>query len=100
MPIKPEILCVIPARGGSKSVLKKNLRLVGDKPLVAHTIDLAISIPEFDAVCLSSDDPEILKHATGRCLEIVRPDELSDDRATTESVVLHALGALKKHNFE
>jgi CMP-N,N'-diacetyllegionaminic acid synthase len=94
------ILCIIPARGGSKSVTKKNLRKLGDKPLVQHTIDLANSCKLFDIVCLSSDDDEILNFASIPCVPIHRPDEIASDTSPSESVIIHALDFFLNNQFD
>lgn len=56
-------LAIVPARGGSKRLLKKNLRLLGEKPLVQHTLEAVADSKLFDTIILSSDDDEILKVA-------------------------------------
>ena len=57
-------LCTICARGGSKGVLNKNIRLLMDKPLIAHTLDQARDANIFDAIAVSSDSDEILRVAS------------------------------------
>lgn len=94
------ILCVIPARGGSKSVKNKNLRKLGEKPLVQHTVDLANSCKLFDTVCLSSDDEEILNVASNPCVPIHRPYAISSDTASSESVIIHALDFFLDNQFD
>jgi N-acylneuraminate cytidylyltransferase len=87
-------LAVIPARGGSKGVPHKNLALVGGVPLVARAIRAALSARSIDAVAVSSDDPAILALAQEEgAIPIVRPAALSDDAASSEAAVLHALDA-------
>ncbi len=59
----PRTLCIVPARGGSKRIPRKNLADLGGKPLVAHTLDTARAAGVFTEIWLSSDDPEILRVA-------------------------------------
>ena len=54
-----KILCVIPARGGSKGIEKKNIRKINNKPLIAYTIESTLSSKLFDDVIVSTDDKEI-----------------------------------------
>lgn len=59
----PRILAVIPARGGSKGIPRKNMRLMNDKPLISYAIDNAISSSYIDHVVVTSDSEEILSFA-------------------------------------
>ncbi|GAA1916849.1 acylneuraminate cytidylyltransferase family protein [Nocardioides hwasunensis] len=85
-------LCVIPARGGSKGVPRKNLLDVGGKPLIVWTIEHALAVPELDVV-VSTDDEEIAEVArdAGARVPWLRPDELAQDTTPTEPVVRHAI---------
>lgn len=88
-----KVLCLIPARGNSQGVYKKNLRLVGNKPLVAHSIEQAkdAGIP-CSNIFVSSDSGEVLKIARDYgVVDWHRPDEISGATATTESAMLNAL---------
>lgn len=92
-----KILAVIPARGGSKRVPRKNIVDINGKPLLAYTIELAKQAPEFDAVVVSSDDDEILSIAKKYGAEpLRRPKELAEDTTQDEPVLIHALETLKK----
>lgn len=85
-------LGLVPARGGSRGIPRKNLADLGGKPLVQHTIEAAQASTRLDAVLLSSDDDEIL--ALGKALgcEVVRrPNALATDEAAMTVVALHAL---------
>lgn len=83
---------MIPARGGSKGVPRKNLRLLGGASLVARTVAAARAASMVDAVYVSTDDPEIAAAARAAGAEpIDRPVELSGDEASSESALLHAL---------
>lgn len=88
-----KILCIIPARGGSKGILHKNIKLLNGKPLIHYTIDVARQIVTDDNICVSTDDPEIIRCVEDYGLKVpfVRPSELSTDTAGTYGVLLHAL---------
>ncbi len=89
------IVALVPARGGSKQIKKKNLALVNGRPLVWHTLSAALSTPLISGVWLSSDDAEILaigRQAGASALE--RPVELANDHASPAVVVQHFLDAL------
>src|SRR5690349_2757752 len=89
------IIAVIPARGGSKRLPKKNILPFAGSPLICHTIALARSLPVIDRVCVSTDDPETARIAREAGAEVVvRPAELATDRSTTASAIRHALLAL------
>src|SRR3989338_4638967 len=92
-----KILAVIPARGGSKRIPKKNIVDVNGKPLLAYTIELTRQIPELDKVVVSSEDDEILSIAAAYEADTLRrPAELSGDSVKDEPVLIHALDALAK----
>jgi len=90
------ILAVIPARGGSKGLPRKNVLKAGGKPLIAWTIEAARRAKYLDRVIVSSEDPEILRVAARYGCEapFVRPAELSRDDTPGVAPVLHALRAL------
>jgi CMP-N,N'-diacetyllegionaminic acid synthase len=87
------ILCVIPVRGGSKGIPRKNLRDVGGKPLVVWTIEQALTASCGLDVLVSTDDLEIahVAHKTGADVPFMRPAELALDETATEPVVRHAI---------
>lgn len=89
-----KILALIPARGGSKRLPGKNIRLLGDKPLIVWSIDVAKDVPEICDILVSTDDPQILQVAkdAGALTPWLRPHELSTDAARSVDAVLHALG--------
>ncbi len=90
-----EILAIIPARGGSKGILRKNLRLLAGEPLLAHTIVQACRSEFVNRVVVSTDDPEIAAIAGQYRAEVVcRPAEISGDSASSESALRHALDHL------
>lgn len=88
-----KILALIPARGGSKRLPGKNIRILGDKPLIVWTIDVAKEIPTICDILVSTDDPAIAAVCTGvgALLPWLRPPELATDTANSVDVVLHAL---------
>lgn len=89
-------LAVIPARGGSTGVPRKNIKLLGGVPLIAHTIDQANAVDELDETVVSTDDTEISEIARAHgCRVIDRPAELATAEAKTESALLHALDVLE-----
>ena len=91
------ILCVIPARAGSKGVPGKNLRVVGGRPLLVWTVEQAIAArPSMDVV-VSTDDEQIadVARTAGALVPFLRPRELAQDTTPTEPVVRHALQAAR-----
>lgn len=89
-------LAVIPARGGSKGVPRKNVLDVGGLPLVAHTIRAALGSRHVERVLVSTDDDEIAAVSTRFGASVVhRPAELAVDQASSESALLHALSTLE-----
>ncbi len=95
------VLALITARGGSKGLPRKNVLLAGGKPLVAWTVDAAISAKCVDRVVLSSDDHEIMvaASAAGCDVPFCRPVHLASDMATSIDVVLHALDELPGYEY-
>jgi CMP-N,N'-diacetyllegionaminic acid synthase len=86
------ILAVIPARGGSKGIPRKNLVPLGGKPLMAWTIEAALKSTSVDAVLVSSDDDEILEVAASLGADALkRPKELAEDDSPGIEPVLHAI---------
>lgn len=95
------ILAIIPARGGSKSVPGKNLRMFNGKSLLAHAIETALSSTLIDKVIVSSEDEEILSHARAinPAVPFLRPHELAQDDSKTSDVVLHALENFPNYDY-
>jgi pseudaminic acid cytidylyltransferase len=95
-------IAVIPARGGSKRIPKKNIKLFSGKPIIAWSIETANKSGLFDRVIVSTDDDEIkqvsLKY--GAECPFVRPANLSDDYATTTAVMAHALQWLNNESYK
>ena len=89
---KRKLLALIPARGGSKGVKRKNLRSVGGKPLIAWSIETALAVNDIDRVVVSTDDADIAEVAGGFGAEVLdRPAEIAGDRTPMIEVVVHAL---------
>ncbi len=86
-------LAIIPARGGSKRIPRKNIRLFGGQPIISWSIAAARRSGCFDRIIVSTDDPEIseVAKAHGADVPFVRPSELSDDYTGTIPVIAHAI---------
>jgi pseudaminic acid cytidylyltransferase len=95
-------IAIIPARGGSKRIPRKNIKLFHGKPLIAYSIEAAIKSQCFDKIIVSTDDDEIAKVALeyGAEVPFIRPAAISDDHATTMDVINHAIIWFKEHEFE
>jgi CMP-N,N'-diacetyllegionaminic acid synthase len=99
------VLAVVPARGGSKGIPRKNLRMVGGRPLVSRVGDVVGAVPEIDRSVVSTDDPEIARVAKEAGLDapFERPAGISGDKATALDVLVHALEsteALDKRSYD
>jgi CMP-N-acetylneuraminic acid synthetase len=93
---KLEVLGIIPARGGSKGVKRKNLRLVDGRPLISYTIDAARGSSVLTSVVCSTEDDEIAKVARSLdCTVVARPAELAGDLTPMKAVVAHVLDSLE-----
>ena len=90
------ILGIIPARGGSKGVPGKNLRIVQGKPLVGRAVETALGSRYIDKLILSSEDAEIIDTAKkfGCNVPFIRPKELAADESVTNDVILHAMKSM------
>lgn len=88
-----DILVVIPARGGSKGLPGKNIKMLCGKPLISYSIDVARAITSDENICVSTDDQKIINTVENYGLKVpfVRPAEFATDTATTNDVLLHAL---------
>lgn len=87
------IICIIPARGGSKRIPRKNIKEFHGKPMIAYSIEAARESGCFDKVIVSTDDPEIADTAKlwGAEVPFIRPKNISDDYSTTIDVIKHAI---------
>ena len=86
-------LIIIPARGGSKGIPKKNIKPLNGKPLIYYSIDIARELADEKDICVSTDDDEIIKVVEDYKLHVPfkRPMEFATDNAGTSEVLLHAL---------
>ncbi|MBI3298565.1 MAG: acylneuraminate cytidylyltransferase family protein [Elusimicrobia bacterium] len=90
------ILAVIPARGGSKGIPRKNLKPIAGKPLIVWSIEAAKRAKRLDRVVVSTEDPEIAAVSRAAGAEVLdRPAELATDGATTAAVLQHAVKTLQ-----
>lgn len=91
-------IAVIPARGGSKRIPRKNIRPFGGRPMITHAIDAALRSGVFEHVVVTTDDDEIASIAVAAGAEVpfVRPLELADDHTPTVPVIAHAVQACQK----
>jgi len=93
-------LAIIPARGGSKRLPRKNILDLNGKPLIAWSIEAGLKSKYIDKVVVSSDDNEILEVSQKFGADvIVRPLELASDTATTFDAIEHTIKSLKKYNY-
>jgi pseudaminic acid cytidylyltransferase len=93
-------ICVIPARGGSKRIPRKNIKFFFGKPMIAYPIEAAIQSQLFDRVLVSTDDTEIAAIAQSYGADVIeRPSNLADDFTPTVPVIAHAIAwASAKHD--
>tara|TARA_R110002072_G_C7974062_1_gene535133 strand:+ start:5573 stop:6277 length:705 start_codon:yes stop_codon:yes gene_type:complete len=91
-------VAIIPARGGSKRIPRKNIKLFFGLPIIAYSIKAAQESNLFDRIIVSTDDPEIaqISKQYGAEIPFLRPAKLSDDFATTGEVISHAIEELQK----
>ena len=89
-------VAIIPARGGSKRIKRKNIKSFLGKPIMAYSIELAFQSKLFDKIIVSTDDPEIAEigKKLGADIPFIRPQALSDDYVGTAVVMKHALDCL------
>lgn len=95
-------IAIIPARGGSKRIPRKNIKLFHNKPLIAYSIEAALKSKLFSDIIVSTDDQAIAEVAReyGANVPFMRPKELSDDITGTGAVVEHAVKWLQSNNVE
>ncbi|GAB4366779.1 MAG: acylneuraminate cytidylyltransferase family protein [Elainellaceae cyanobacterium] len=90
-------IAIIPARGGSKGVPRKNVLPLAGKPLIAYSIEDAKEATLVNCVYVSTDDPEIAEVSRQYGAEVIqRPDQLAGDTASSESALIHALAEVEK----
>jgi CMP-N-acetylneuraminic acid synthetase len=95
------VLLVIPARGGSKGIPRKNLTMVAGRPLIAYAIKNGLSAEEVDRVIVSTEDEEIssVARAYGAEIPFMRPPELATDDISLIPVIAHAARSLRDPDF-
>lgn len=95
-----KVFGLIPARGGSKGIPRKNIKLIGGKPLIVWTIEAALRSSKLDGVVVSTDDAEIAEVArcAGAQVPFMRPAELAQDHTPGLDPVIHALDQLPQYN--
>lgn len=95
-------VAIIPARGGSKRIPRKNIKAFHGKPMIAYSIEAAIASGCFDKVIVSTDDAEIaaVAEAHGAYVPFLRPADISDDYATTMDVMAHAIHWCQNEGWE
>ena len=93
-------ICVIPARGGSKRIPLKNIKIFNDKPIIAYSIEAALKSNCFDRVIVSTDDDQIAEVAKkyGAEVPFIRPAELSNDYIGTIPVIKHTIEWFENNN--
>lgn len=94
-------ICIIPARGGSKRIPRKNIKSFMGKPIIAYSIEAAVKSGLFDKVMVSTDDDEIAKIAIqfGATVPFMRSKETSNDFATTADVINEVLDCYEKKGY-
>ncbi len=97
-----KVIAIIPARGGSKRIPKKNIKNFFGKPLISYTIQTARQSNLFDDIIVSTDDEQIAAVAKqyGASVPFIRPKELSDDFTGTNDVINHAIDHLRSKGEE
>jgi CMP-N,N'-diacetyllegionaminic acid synthase len=92
------VVAIICARGGSKGLVRKNVLEVGGRPMIAWSVDAALSAPSIDRTILTSDDAEIIAAAkeAGCDVPFVRPAHLATDTSSVHDAIIHALDSLDK----
>ncbi len=95
-------IAIIPARGGSKRIPRKNIKLFHGKPLIAYSIEIALESQLFKRVIVSTDDKEIASIAReyGAETPFIRPKELSDDMSTSSDAIAHTIKYLQREGEE
>lgn len=96
-----KVLVVIPARGGSKGVPGKNIKILDEKPLIQYTIEAAKVIVSEEKICVSTDDLGIkfVVESLGTKVPFLRPTELATDTAGTYEVLLHAISHYENNGY-
>jgi len=93
---RPEVVCVIPARGASKGIPRKNIRMIGGKPLIQYSIEAARAASGIGRILVSTDSREIADVALGLGAEVpfLRPEHLASDTIEASKAIDHLIGSL------
>lgn len=95
------IVGIIPARGGSKSLPRKNIKLLAGKPLIAYTIEAALQSKKLNRVIVSTDDEEIADISRKYGAEVImRPQDLAEDASPTEPAIKHVVSVLESDGYK
>ncbi len=96
-----KIVCIIPARGGSKGIPGKNIKMFLDKPLIAHTIEQAKNSGLIDRIIVSTEDKKIadISKKYGAEVPFFRPKSLAQDRSSTMDALAHAVARIEKDGY-
>ena len=95
-------VAIIPARGGSKRIPRKNIKKFLGKPIIAYSIEVAKALSIFDKIIVSTDDEEIkeISMEYGAEVPFMRPSEISDDFTGTHDVIGHAVSELIRIGYD
>ncbi len=94
-------VAIIPARGGSKGIPGKNVKILAGKPLIVHSIEQCLAASMIDLVFVTTDDQNIASVSSDAGAHIIqRPVDISGDTASSESALIHALGQIRKEGFD
>ena len=95
-------IAIIPARGGSKRIPRKNVKAFGGKPMLAYAISVAKASGLFDRIIVSSDDREVIRlaNALGAETPFIRPADISDDITPTVPVIAHAIRCCRERGWD
>ena len=97
--MKNKIIAIIPARGGSKGISRKNIKSLAGKPLIAYSIEAALKSKYINSVVVSTEDEEIAKISEKCGAEVIeRPEELAKDEKPTIDVIFQVLEILRMKN--
>ena len=95
-----KIIAIIPARGGSRGIYKKNIIDLGGNPLIYYSIKIALECKYFDKIIVSSENSKILDISKKLGAETIRrPNNLSLDNSSTKGVIIHIINKLKKEKY-
>lgn len=101
-PHKKNVIAIIPARGNSKRVIRKNMKLLGNKPLIQYTLDAALNAETIESIFVTTEDNEIgdfCSSYNSRIKVIRRPDYLARDDVQNDEVMLHAYRIIQEKGY-